>query len=598
MVIARILEKIDPSKVDDRNLIAKAFEFAKKAHEGQRREGGESYITHPLAAAEIIANLKLDSATIAACLMHDVLEDTDITEKEMEKEFGKEVTFLVKGVTKLADLTDPVPNIPMPKLNSSSDNQSQKSSRDSASMDGNVGTGSGQYRERDAQSLRKMFFAMAEDIRVILIKLADRYHNMSTLRTCPPEKRRRISLETLEIYAPIAARLGMGQIKGDLEDMAFAHAYPTEFKWLTSKIKDQYADRQNYLKKLTPVVIEKLSDHGVKVLDAHARAKRYYSLYKKLQKAGDLDRIHDLVALRIILPDVSSCYEALGIIHKNYKPLPGLIKDYIAMPKLNGYRSIHTTVFAEEGRIVEIQLRTPEMHEYAENGIAAHWSYGESGKNKLHTADIKEAQWVAQLKKWLKDSDSQELYQSLRTNFFSDRVFVLTPKGEVKDLPEGSTPLDFAYAVHTDLGHSAKGAKVNGRMVPFDYPLKNGQIVEIIKGKTKKPSRDWLALVKSGEAKKKIQSWLKQNGQSSSFSSIPPERLKLNLTVRHKIGLLAEVGAIMKQLKINILEIKNSPPHKGTADIHLTLVLSRPDQSKKLFQKLESNKNILRVKKT
>ncbi|MDP3731209.1 MAG: RelA/SpoT family protein [bacterium] len=484
-MIEKLLKKINAQKTGERDLIARAFDFAKKAHEGQRREDGEPYITHPVAVAGILADLKLDGPAIAACLMHDVLEDTKITEEEMEKEFGKEVTFLVKGVTKLAGLTyQEEPGIKA-------------------------------KQNLKAQSLRKMFFAMAEDIRVILIKLADRYHNMSTLRTCSPEKRKRISLETLEIYAPIAERLGMGQIKGDLEDMAFAHAYPEEYKLLLSKIKDKYADRQNYLEKVKPIVMKNLSENKIKVLDAHARAKHYYSLYKKLQKVSDLDRIHDLVALRIILPDISSCYEALGIIHKNYKPLPGLIKDYLAMPKLNGYRSIHATVFAEEGRILEIQLRTPEMHEHAENGIAAHWSYSESNKNKLHTADIKEAQWIAQLKNWLKASDNQELYQSLRTNFFNDRVFVLTPKGEVKDLPEGSTPLDFAYAVHTDLGHSTKGAKVNGRMVSFDYQLKNGQIVEIIKGKVKKPSRDWLGLVKSSEARRRIQSWFNANPKSS-----------------------------------------------------------------------------------
>ncbi len=565
-MLDQLLAKIDPSRQADRDLITRAFEFAKKAHEGQYREDGDPYITHPLAAAEMIADLKLDSAAIAACLMHDVLEDTKVTEAEMEKEFGPEVTFLVKGVTKLAGLT----------YQGEPDIKAKQNLK--------------------AQSLRKMFFAMAEDIRVILIKLADRYHNVTTLQTCPPEKRKRIALETLEIYAPIAERLGMGQIKGDLEDISFVHAFPTEYAWLMSQVKEKYADRQNYLSKIQPAIIKNLAENNIQVLDAHSRAKRYYSLYKKLQKVGDLDRIYDLVALRIILPDIPSCYEALGIIHKSYKPVPGLIKDYIAMPKLNGYRSIHTTVFTDQGHILEIQLRTPEMHEHAENGIAAHWSYHESNKNKLHVADLKEAQWIAQLKNWLKDSDSQELYQSLRLNFFSDRVFVLTPQGEAKDLPEGSTPLDFAYTVHSDLGHSAVGAKVNGKMVPFDYHLKNGQIVEIIKSKHLKPSLDWLKIVKTSEAKRRIRSWLNQHGQSYSTTK-EPEKLKLSLTVKDKVGLLAEIGKIMKELKINVLEIKNSPPLKGTADIHLTLALAKPEQSKQLFQKLESNKNILRTKR-
>lgn len=562
--LENLLEKIDPNRKTDQELITRAFEFAQKAHEGQYREGGEPYITHPLAAAEMIADLKLDSATIAACLMHDVLEDTKVTEVEMEREFGPEVTFLVKGVTKLANLT----------YQGEPDLKARQNLK--------------------AASLRKMFFAMAEDIRVILIKLADRYHNISTLGSKDPESRKRIALETLEIYAPIAERLGMGQIKGDLEDIAFRHAYPAEYAWLMEQVKYQYASWQKYLNKILPSVTEKLKESGLTILNAHARAKRHYSLYKKLQKTGDLDRIFDLVALRIILPDISSCYEALGVIHKNYKPVPGLIKDYIAMPKLNGYRSIHTTVFAEDGRIVEIQLRTPEMHEHAENGIAAHWSYSESNKNKKHLANLKEAEWIAKLKNWLKDSDNQELYQSLRTNFFSDRVFVLTPKGEAKDLPEGSTPLDFAYAVHTDLGHSAVGAKVNGKLVSFDYQLKNGQIVEIIRGKVKKPSQDWLRLVKSGEARKKIQSWFKHNGQSLQNNK-EPERVRLLLTVKDRVGMLAEIGNIMKELKINVLEIKNNPPLKGKAEIQLALT-TKYDQSKKLFQKLNSNKNILKTR--
>ena len=476
-----LLKKIAPGKEKDHELITRAFEFAQRAHQGQRRESGEPYITHPLAAAALLADLKLDSAAIAACLMHDVLEDTRVTEEEMEKEFGQEITFLVKGVTKLSHLNY----------------QGEPDSKTKQNL--------------KSASLRKMLFAMAEDIRVILIKLADRYHNISTLGSKSPESRKKIALETLEIYAPIAERLGMGQIKGDLEDMAFAHAFPKKYEWLMGQVREKYTDRQKYIEKIQPLIIQKLSENQVRILDSHARAKRHYSLYKKFQKVGDLSRIYDLVALRIILPDISSCYSALGMIHHHYKPVPGLIKDYIAMPKLNGYRSIHTTVFTDEGYLVEIQLRTPEMHEYAENGIAAHWSYNESNKNKKHAANIKEAQWVAELKKWLQDSDNQELYQSLRTNFFSDRVFVLTPKGEVKDLPEGSTPLDFAYAVHTDLGHSAKGARVNGKMVPFDYRLRNGQIVEIIRGKIKKPSQDWARFVKSSEARRRIQSWFKSN---------------------------------------------------------------------------------------
>lgn len=652
-MIGQIISSIDPTKIQDRQLIEHAFEFAKKAHEGQFRASGEPYITHPVATAVTVANLKLDSATIAACLLHDVLEDTPVTEQEMEKEFGKEVTFLVKAVTKLSGLA----------YTGQPDIQAKQNIK--------------------AQSLRKMFFAMAEDIRVILIKLADRYDNISTIAEKKPEARHRISLETLEIYAPIAERLGMGRLKGELEDMAFPHAYPKEHAWLMGKVGDKYHDRQKYLKRIQPIIIQELADHNIKVINAHSRAKHYYSLYKKIVKQDySLDRIYDLVALRIILPTVASCYEALGIIHKNYKPVPGLIKDYIALPKLNGYRSIHTTIFCEKGKILEIQLRTPEMHEHAENGVAAHWSYGESGKNKLHTANIKEARWIAKLKQWMADTSNQELYHVLRTNFFADRIFVLTPKGDVKDLPEGSTPLDFAYLVHTAIGHNAKAAKVNGKLVPLSYPLRSGEVVEIIKGKRPQLSRDWLNVVKTNEAKKRIRAlWREKktvasapppspsvptptpipfrlkrpstiqrkmdiDGQSNVLFSLArccaplpgniiagyitrqkgisvhhqachnlkkldpqkfvavawPEEttyypLRLSLQIRDRIGLLQDIGKIMKDLEINIMEIKNTPAVNGLGRIDLTLALQDTNQRQKLFQKLTSHHDILKTDK-
>lgn len=655
-MINSILNKTDPARTKDHALITKAFEFAKKAHEGQFRTSGEPYITHPVAAATMVANLKLDSATIAACLLHDVLEDTSVTEKELEKEFGKEVTFLVKAVTKLSGLA----------YTGQPDIQAEQNLK--------------------AQSLRKMFFAMAEDIRVILIKLADRYHNMKTISAQPQEARKRISLETLEIYAPIAERLGMGQMKGELEDMAFPHAYPQEYAWLMKEIKDKYNDRQKYLKKVQPIIMQKLADHHIRVIDAHSRTKHHYSLYKKIIKQDyGLNRIYDLVALRIILPTISVCYETMGIIHKNYKPLPGLIKDYIALPKLNGYRSIHTTIFCEGGKILEVQLRTPEMHEHAENGVAAHWSYGESGKNKLHTANIKEAQWIAKLKQWMANANNQDFLHILRTNFFADRVFVLTPKGDVKDLPEGSTPLDFAYVVHTDLGHSAKAAKVNGKLVPLSYHLRSGEVVEIVKDKHRQPSWDWLNIVKTNEAKKKIQAFLKEKGVGmeeplkvsttlgGSSRSVLPFKLKhaptveskidvggqenilfnlakccsplpgsaitgyitkqkgisihhedchnlkkfdlqkvitvawpsktadyplrLSLQVKDKIGMLQEIGKIMKDLKINIMEIKTTPAWQGVSRIELMVALKSNDHRKKLFQKLDNHRDILSAKK-
>lgn len=489
-MIEKIIKKINPRKNSDPELIIRAFEFARQAHGSQKRAAGEPYITHPLAVAEIIADLKLDSPTIAAALLHDVLEDTAVIEQELEKKFGSEVAFLVKGVTKLARL----------EPHGQSGLQQAQQSQD----------------HLHAQYLRRMFFAMAEDIRVILIKLADRYHNLITIQALPVSAQHRIGLETLEIYGPIAERLGMGQMKGDLEDLAFPLAYPPEHRWLMDRVKDRYLDRQRYLARIQPLVVRLLTEHQLKIVDAHSRAKHHYSLYKKLAKRNfDLNLIYDLVALRVILPTVSDCYEALGVIHKKYKPLPGLIKDYIALPKPNGYRSIHTTIFAEKGRILEIQLRTPEMHEHAENGIAAHWSYSESGKVQHQAADIAETRWVAQLKDWLKDPEKQEWYRALRTNFFSDRIFVFTPRGEIKDLPESSTPLDFAYAIHTDLGHATKGAKVNGKLVTLDYPLRSGEVVDVIKKRIKQPSADWLRIVRTSEARKKIQSWFRQNEEQA-----------------------------------------------------------------------------------
>ncbi|MBI4158003.1 MAG: bifunctional (p)ppGpp synthetase/guanosine-3',5'-bis(diphosphate) 3'-pyrophosphohydrolase [Candidatus Yanofskybacteria bacterium] len=481
-----ILEKIleSPGGKRDPGLIKRAYKLAEKAHSGQKRLSGENYIIHPLYVACFLADLGLDSPTIAAGLLHDVVEDTSITLEELKKEFGSDIAFLVEGVTKLRKITDvanPAPN---------------------------------SYAHRGhLESLKKMFFATAEDIRVILIKLADKYHNMETLKFMSKADQKRIALETLEIYAPIAARLGMGRLKGQLEDMAFPYVYPKEYSWLLKKVKEKYSDRLNYIERTKPIIKRNLKDAGITIIDLNSRAKHYYSLYQKLKKKDlDPEKIHDLVAMRLIVPDVSSCYEALGVIHKHYKPLPGLIKDYIALPKPNGYQSLHTTIFCEKGRLVEIQIRTEGMHDYAENGIAAHWAYSESGKKAPISANAREVQWVAQLKKFLEDSKTGEGLANLKIDFFKNRIFAFTPKGDVKDLPEGATPIDFAYAIHTDLGHTAKGAKINGKIVSLDYELKNGDVVEIMKGKEKKPSFDWLKIVKTTMAKKSINSWLREVG--------------------------------------------------------------------------------------
>lgn len=481
-LLEKILQNPRCSK-QNKALIIKAYLFAKFAHGNQKRLSGEEYITHPLYAAYFLSKLGLDATTVAACLLHDTIEDTYITKEDIEKEFGKEIAFLVEGVTKLGKI----------ELEPSAGNSKKE----------NI---------RHLNSLKKMFFAMAEDIRVILIKLADRYHNMETLKYLPREDQKRVATETLEIYAPIAARLGMGHLKGQFEDMAFPYIYPAEYSWLMKQIKIKYADNLNYIERTKPLIKRKLEDSGIEIIEMNSRVKHYYSLYQKLLRRDmDFNKIFDLVAIRIILPDIKSCYEALGIIHNFYKPLPGLIKDYISLPKPNGYQSLHTTIFCEKGKIVEIQIRTAEMHEYAENGIAAHWAYSESGKKKPIKTDTKDIQWVTQLKNFLKEIKTGEEFSNLKIDFFKNRIFVFTPKGEVKDLPEGATPVDFAYAIHTDLGHAVLGAKANNKIVPLHYELKNGDVVEILKGKTPKPSFDWLKIVKTAEARKKIKSWFRDS---------------------------------------------------------------------------------------
>jgi len=459
-------------------LIERAFRFAKNAHQGQKRFSGKDYIFHPLRVALTLAEKNLDPNTIAAAILHDVPDDTSVSLEDIEKEFGKEIAFLVDGVSKLSRLRYPKgqelpsqPSSPIPP---------------------------------QIENLRKMFFAMAEDLRVVLIKLADRLHNMKTLKYIPKEKQKRFALETLEIFAPIADRLGIGEMKAQLENLAFPYLYPKEYKWLIDNVKERYEERENHLKKkVEPIVREILEKEGIKPLDIHSRAKSYWSLYQKLLKNDmDFERIHDLVALRIIVKDLGSCYKALGIIHKNFKPLVGKVQDFIALPKPNGYQSLHTTCFCLEGKLIEIQIRTPEMHEAAENGICAHWAYKERVDLKVQERKFA---WVQQLKDWQKEiSEIKEFFEGLKFDFFKNRIFVFTPKGDVVDLPEGACPIDFAYHIHTEVGNHCIGAKVNGKMTQVSVPLKNGDVVEILLDNNKKPSRDWLKFIKTNLARSHI----------------------------------------------------------------------------------------------
>lgn len=474
----------------DFKVIEQAYEFANNAHHGQLRKSGEPYLQHPLQTALTLIEMKLDQPAIVAGLLHDVPEDTTYNLVEIEKRFGPEVAKLVSGITKLGKI---------------------------------------KYRgiERYAENLRKMFISMAEDVRVVLIKMADRLHNLRTIESLPPDKQRRIAREVLEIYTPIANRLGMGRIKGELEDLAFPIAYPEEWAWFKSVIIPQYQTRVEEVAIAINEIKKILAASKIKVLDIHGRAKYYYSLYRKLvqpQYDKNLNLIHDLVAIRVVVPTADDCYKAMGVIHTRFTPMSGRIKDYIAQPKPNHYQSLHTTIFADGGKIVEIQLRDPKMHQQAEYGIAAHWRYKELGKhfwNRMaqlpgyhHRGYVmpRRLKWIQELANWQQEvRDTRQFLKRLKIDAFRDRIFVFTPNGDVIDLPEEATPVDFAYYIHTDIGNTCSGVRINGKMEPLETKLKNGDVIEIITDKHRKsPNRDWLRFVRTAVARNKIRSTLRQ----------------------------------------------------------------------------------------
>jgi guanosine-3',5'-bis(diphosphate) 3'-pyrophosphohydrolase len=499
--VATIKELI---KKDPEGLIGRAFLFAQQAHIGQKRKSGEPYFTHSLATAETLLTWHLDEATIAAGLLHDTVEDTGVPLETIKKEFGAEVASLVDGVTKLGHI----------KYRGGEGEDAKKNVRT-----GNHATERrAAAEENKAENLRKMVLALSQDLRVVFIKLADRMHNMQTLKALPPAKQKRIALETDEIYASLAYRLGMHNVSGELQDLAFPYLHPREYEWLLSVAKEQYAKREKYLQKMKPQIKKVLEDHNIKPVDIEIRAKRYSSLYKKLLKRDmDIERVHDLVAMRIIVATMPECYAALGVIHEAWPPLPRRIKDYIAMPKPNAYRSLHTTVIGPDGKRVEIQIRTQEMHDENEYGVAAHWLY----KQKQQGAAVsgkklaQETAWVQQLRNWQEHfagnaDDPEEFVRAMKIDFFTDRIFAVTPRGDVIDLPAGSTPIDFAYHVHSEVGNSATAAKVNGVMSTLDHRLKSGDVVEIVTQKGKKPSEDWLRFAKTTIAKEHIRSSMRK----------------------------------------------------------------------------------------
>ncbi len=476
--VKEIIDLMKLQEKEDITLVKNAYTSALNAHLGQKRLSGEPYFEHVFDTARTLASLHMGSKAISAGLLHDTLEDGLITEEELTAKFGEEVLFLIKGVTKLGKL---------------------------------------KYRglERHVESLRKLFIATAQDMRVVIIRLADRLHNIKTLGGHDSkEKRKRIAIETLEIFAPIANRLGMGQLKGDLEDEAFPYAYPEEYKKTKELLNQKNKVNKKYLEKIRRTLQKELAKQNIKDVTIGYRIKRIYSLYKKLiLNDMDIDKIYDTVALRVIVPTTEDCYRVLGIIHNKWKPLPRLIKDYVATPKPNGYQSLHTTIFTGDGGVVEIQVRTSEMHSEAEYGIASHLSYKQERYKKLNkTKTVSQPVWIRQLLAWQKSvSGYGDFLNNLKIDFFKDRVFVFTPKGDVIDLPENSSPIDFAYAVHTDIGNHISETKVNGKMASLETKLKNGDIVEIVTKESAHPTGKWLKYAITTLAIKKIRLYEAEN---------------------------------------------------------------------------------------
>lgn len=466
-------------KAPQQAVLAKAFAFAQKAHQGQKRKSGEDYITHPVGAAIILGRLFPDTDALAATLLHDVPEDTGVPLERIQKEFGPAIAQLIDGVTQLGHVR-------------------LKDSKDKFYV----------------ENLRKMFIATSQDIRVILIKLADRLHNMRTIEFIPPDKQVKVAKETLEIYAPIAGRLGIGAWKDELEDLSFKIVYPKEYEQTKKLLEEEQATKSEGMKDIQKKLSHTLRMEGIKYLEITGRVKRLYSLFNKLKKYdGDVKKIFDIIALRIITKSTADCYGVLGIIHKHFQQVPGRIKDFIATPKPNGYQSIHTTVFDNKGGVFEIQIRTDLMHEEAERGIAAHWFYAEEGKADAPRS--MQAPWFEELQAWQEETTNPEEYlESLKIDFFRDRIFVFTPKGDIKDLPVGASVIDFAFAVHSDLGYFMMGAKVNGKMAKITDTLEQGDVVEVIK--SKKPvtiSHDWLKASKTGNARNKIRHYINEHSK-------------------------------------------------------------------------------------
>lgn len=531
--IEKLIKELKSRHKDvDAALIKKAYLFAKERHKGQKRKTGEPYIIHPLNTAHKLVLMGLGESSVIAALLHDLHEDTDTTLEEIQQQFGAHIAHLVDGVSKLG------------KVKITNESTEEKAIY--------------------YQNLRKMFIAMAKDIRVILIRLADRLHNMETLEGHSKEKQERIAKETLEIYAPIANRLGMGEVKGQLEDLAFVYTYPKKYQWLVKTFEKKIETQGKHIEKTKKYLLGLLKNNGINKVVVEGRTKHIYSLYRKLQKNNnDPSKIYDIVAVRVIVNNVHECYQVLGIVHQQWKPLVGRIKDYIATPKPNGYQSLHTTVFALDGQITEIQIRTMEMHKEAEYGIAAHWIYADGKgltnymKRFLAPTPEVEMEWVQQLSSWksVSPNEREKLIKQLRIDYFNDRIFVFTPRGDVKDLPKGATALDLAYSIHTDVGNTAQSAVVNDKDQPLSYSLENGDVVQIVKQKGKHPKSEWLQFVRTEQAKEAIQQWLQQRNETEHEQE---GKNRLHSTLVKLTGRsLASISAEQKKLALNKLNIEN-----------------------------------------
>lgn len=552
------------------SLMEKAFDFAHEIHKEEKRLTGGPFIDHPVAVSLLVANLQMDAQAVIAALLHDTYETDETALKKIRKQFGNDVAFLVRGLSK-------------------------------------VGKAKYSGVERSAESTRKMFMAMAQDLRVIIIKLFDRLDNIGTLHVMPEEKKKRIALETLEIYAPVADRLGMSEIKLQLEDAAFKHAYPEEYEWIVRETREKNTEREKYLKKFVIPVLEKeLEKEKIPVKTIHYRAKHYYSLWKKLLRYNmDWKMIYDLAAVRIIVDSVEHCYAVLGAIHKLWRPLPGRIKDYIALPKQNGYQSLHTTVFCVDNKITEFQIRTKKMHEEAEHGIAAHWAWEMAGKpTQISKMPHKKFTWIRQLQNWHKDFDKnadntsgEKFLESLKIDFFKDRIFVLTPEGDIIDLPEGATPIDFAYHIHSEIGNSAVAAKVNNRIVPLSYKLESGDIAEILTQKNKKPNLKLLEFAKTSTARNQIRVSLKKGGFLANPLDIKkkPKKAEVNIVVKERIGMIKDVSSVFSSFKVNITSLITKETESNYASVYAAFVPKNKEQVEKITTRIKNIKGVEEV---